>query len=204
VVLALQQAWARERPGIAVHTTEGHTAGLIELLDSGHLDLVIGWCPIHVPGVRFERLKDERLVAHISSEHPLAAEQSVTLERLAQEPILVGSGPGSAGYTAGIIATFERAGLHPQTVQDPYPDAGLLAAIEGRSITVGPIQQFDDVSAEISVLEVEPPCTLPFELAWRDPDESAPLTAILAITRRVRDANGWLLPDKTGMTAEAC
>ena len=42
------------------------------------------------------------------------------------------------------------------------------------------------------VLEIEPRCTLPLELAWHEGDTPAPLNAIVAIARDVRDANEWV------------
>ena len=103
--------------------------------------MAVAWCPLREPGLRYERLRDEPVMAHVAIDHPLARETTVTLARLAEETILVGSGVASRGYTEHIKTLFAAAGLSPHTLPDPYPDLGLLAAIEGRAIVLGsPVQ----------------------------------------------------------------
>ena len=193
LVSALHEAWMEARPGIAVHVTEGATRPLLNLVGSGELDLAIAWCPVPEPGLLFERLRDEPVLAHVAIDHPLAEEKTVTLERLAEERVLVGSGEASRGYTQAVVNLFADAGLDPPTLADPYPDLGLLAAIEGRAVVVGsPVPA--RARRDLRVLEVVPPRTFPFELVWREREPSATLAAILDVARRVRDASGWLAP----------
>lgn len=192
MVSTLKASWADARPGIAVHVTEAATGPLLSAVGSGDLDLAIAWCPLHEPGLRFERLHDEPVLAHVATDHPLAGERSVSLERLAQERILVGSGEASRGFTKQVIELFAAEGLEPETLPDPYPDLGLLAAIEGRAVVVGSPVHGVRQRSDLVVLEVTPPRTFPFDLVWRDREPPATLAAILDIARRVRDEEGWL------------
>lgn len=191
VMPVLQAAWTDAKPGIAVHVVEAATAPLLRAVRAGELDLAVGWCPSYEPGLQFERLRDEPVMAHVAVDHPLAAEDSVGLERLAQETILVGSGDASRGYTEAVTKLFADAGLAPTTLPDPYPDLGLLAAIEGRAVVLGSpvntVRERDD----LAILDVKPALTLPFDLVWADRDASATVAAILDITRRVRTSLGW-------------
>lgn len=188
----LQAAWTYARPGIAVHVIETATAPLLRSVGSGDLDMAVAWCPLREPGLRYERLRDEPVMAHVAIDHPLAQETTVTLARLGEETILVGSGDASRGYTEHIKTLFAAAGLSPNTLPDPYPDLGLLAAIEGRAIVLGSPVQAVRERQDLACLEVAPELTLPFDLVWRDRPPPATLAAIIDIARQLRDRSGWL------------
>jgi DNA-binding transcriptional LysR family regulator len=184
----LQAAWTHARPGIAVHVIESATAPLLHAVGSGELDMAVAWCPPREPGLRYERLRDEPVMAHVAIDHPLARHTTVTLARLAEETILVGSGDASRGYTEHIKTLFAAAGLLP----DPYPDLGLLAAIEGRAIVLGSPVQAVRERHDLAILEVAPQLTLPFDLVWRDRAPPATLAAIIDIARQLHDRSAWL------------
>jgi DNA-binding transcriptional LysR family regulator len=76
------------------------------------------------PGLRYERLRDEPVMAHLAIDHPLARETTVTLARLAQETILIGSGDASRGYTEHIKTLFAAAGCRPTRCQTRTPTWG--------------------------------------------------------------------------------
>ncbi len=190
----LQAAWTQARPGIAVHVIETATGPLLRAVGAGELDMAVAWCPLREPGLRYERLRDEPVMAHVATDHPLARETTVTLARLAQETILVGSGDASRGYTERIEMLFAAAGLSPTTLPDPYPDLGLLAAIEGRAIVLGSPVQAVRERQDLAILDVAPRVTLPFDLVWRDRALPATLAAIIDIARQLRDRSGWLSP----------
>jgi DNA-binding transcriptional LysR family regulator len=192
IVADLRARWAEARPGIAVHVTEAATGPLLDGVASGELDLAIAWCPLYERPLRFERLHDEPVLAHVATDHPLAGETCVSLERLAQERILVGSGEASRGFTEHVIRLFADEGLEPPVLADPYPDLGLLAAIEGRAVVVGSPVHGVKQRNDLVVLEVSPPRTFPIDLVWRDREPPGTLAAILELARQVRDSEGWL------------
>src|SRR3954452_19345374 len=188
----LQAAWTHARPGIAVHVIETATGPLLRAVGSGELDMAVAGCAPREPGLRYERLRDEPVMAHVAIDHPLARETAVTLARLAEETILVGGGDASRGYTEGIETLFAAAGLSPNTLPDPYPDLGLLAAIEGRAVVLGSPVQAVRERPDLAILEIAPQLTLPFDLVWRDRALPATLAAIIDIARTLRDRSGWL------------
>lgn len=192
LIPVLQAAWTDARPGIAVHIAEAATGPLLKSVRTGDLDVAVAWCPLQEQGLRYERLRDEPVMAHVAVDHRLAAKESVSLEQLAGETILVGSGEASRGYTEAVRALFADAGLKPETLADPYPDFGLLAAIEGRAIVLGSPVQAVREREDLVILEVTPPSTLPFELVYRERELPATLEAILEIARQVRGSLGWL------------
>jgi DNA-binding transcriptional LysR family regulator len=154
--------------------------------------MAIAWCPPHEPGLRYERLRDEPVMAHVAIDHPLGRESSVTVARLAEETILVGSGEASRGYTECIKRLFADADLSPELLPDPYPDLGVLAAIEGRAVVLGSPVHAVQERQDLAILEVTPPSTLPFDLVSRDHAPPATLAAIIEIARELRDRSRWL------------
>ena len=192
VVPRLLDAWMDARPGIAVHMTEAATGPLLTAVAAGEIDLAIAWCPLEQPGLRYERLRDEPVCAQVATDHSLAVGGSVSLSRLAQEPILVGSGEASRGFTEAIIDLFAGEGLEPPTLADPYPDLGLLAAIEGRAVFIGSAAYAQKPRSDLVVLDIDPPRTLPIVLVWRDREPPATVAALLGLARSVRDADGWV------------
>jgi DNA-binding transcriptional LysR family regulator len=192
LVIPLQNTWAAARPGIAVHVTEAATGPLQVAVGAGELDLAIVWCPLHEPGLRYERLRDWPVMAHVATDHPLAGQGKVTLERLAEETILVGSGEASRGYTEAVVGLFASEGLHPRTLADPYPDLGMLAAIEGQAVVVGSPIHTARSREDLALLELSPERSFPFELVWRDREPAPTLTALLDIARQTRDSEGWV------------
>ena len=189
---ALFDVCAASRPGIALHRHEEPTAGLIGSLLARELDLVIAWCANPRSGIVLEPLRNEPLVAYFAADHALAEQDSVALEELAGETVLVGSSGGSDGYTRALVSLFESEGLSPRFLPDPYPDAGLLAAAEGLAIVVGAWTGLDARIKGLTCVPVEPRRTLPFSLAWRENDEDPALTVVLGLARGIRDANDWL------------
>lgn len=184
--------FAGSRPGVALHRHEEPTEALIGGIAARNLDLAICWCALPRGGVALEALRDEPLVVYVAEEHPLARRGAVALEELAGETILVGSPGGSDGFTRALGELFEKEGLSPRFLPDPYPDAGMLAATEGRAIVVGAPTGLDESIKGLTSLALDPLRTLPFSLAWRDGDENPALDVFLGLARRVRDNENWL------------
>jgi DNA-binding transcriptional LysR family regulator len=179
------------RPGIAIEIREHATRDVLAAVRGGDADLGIAWCAEGTESLVSERLRDEPLVAYVAEDHRLAAAAQVRVEDLADEPIVVGSGAGSAGFTSALIELLRERGVSPRTVPDPYPDLGLLAAAEGIGVTLGLATQLDDRIRGLKALEVEPALTLPFELVWREENRSPALRVVLETAREVRDSRGW-------------
>lgn len=192
VVAALADACSQAHPGIAVHTREEPTAGLLAALVAHELDLAVAWCPIARPGLRLEPLRDEPVVAYVEEGHALASRNSIALTDLGGARVIVGSGSQSDGYSRALLDLLAQEGVTVEPVPDPYPDAGLLAAAEGHGIAVGAPSGARAELRGLRCLPVTPRRTLPFSLAWREEDSSAALAVTLEAARGLRDGDGWL------------
>ena len=172
-------------PGVMLYPREGTTGALARDLRDGRLDLVVGFCAARDDALERERLRDEPAVAHLPAGHPLASRQSVALEDLRDETLVVAGGPDSPGYTQTVIELCRNAGFEPRTVADPYPDLGLSAVREGLGVVVYVRSAFGDDLEGSAFVPIDPPVTLPFDLLWRRGPRTGALEAVLHAAREL-------------------
>lgn len=89
LVPPLLVAMGEQHPGVRVSALEGNTTSLLPALSSGALDLALLNLPIEDPDVDVTRLFEEDLVVVAPTGHPLAEDDSVTLEALADHELLL-------------------------------------------------------------------------------------------------------------------
>ncbi|WP_032389426.1 LysR family transcriptional regulator [Rhodococcoides fascians] len=122
-------------PGVDIALREGNSDDLVADVRSGELDLALVGLASRTPaGLESMVVIDERIVAAVPAEHPLAAQKDATLAEVCEYPI-VALPPGT-----GIRAVFDRdcagGGLSPSiTLQASAPDA--LADLATRGLGVG-------------------------------------------------------------------
>jgi DNA-binding transcriptional LysR family regulator len=100
-------------PHIHLNVADGASAPLEQQLASGQLDLAVVSFPLSGDEIMAAQLFDEDLVVVLPRQHPLAAEPSLTLERLSELELLLPA-PGTA-LRAEIdsVTTPARVELHP-------------------------------------------------------------------------------------------
>ena len=74
----------RERPKVAIKITEGTNEILMPALHSGEIDMVVGRLSTHRYRARIvqEKLFDDRIVAVVGKDHPLAGQEQISFERI--------------------------------------------------------------------------------------------------------------------------
>lgn len=95
LVPPLLEAMATEYPGVRVVVVDATTTSLLPQVNSGQLDLAVLALPIHDRDVDSDLLFEEELLVIAPVGHPLAAEDRVTLEQLAEHDLLL-EPPGTA------------------------------------------------------------------------------------------------------------
>jgi DNA-binding transcriptional LysR family regulator len=128
----------RLHPEIAVQLTENKTIRLLPRLLSGSLDLAIVRPPEHPSRqIQFLPLFDETAVVAVPSDHPLRQRKRLSVQDIAQEPLILPnrrSRPHSHDLT---IKLFEQAGLRPliaQLAEEKQTIISLVAAGLGIAI----------------------------------------------------------------------
>lgn len=168
------------RPDVVVRLLEDKTIRLLPRLASGHLDLAFVRPP-RTRDPRFELLFlfDETAVVALPSRHRLARRKRVSLEDLADEPLIVPerrSRPHSHDLT---MKLFEEAGLTPRVAQiaeEKHTIVNLVAARLGAAIVPRWTARMMTKGVRYVPLETSAPGApgrLPLAAAWmsdvRDP-----------------------------------
>jgi DNA-binding transcriptional LysR family regulator len=180
----LLAACADLAPGVMLYPAEDTTGALLRDVRGGRLDLALLFCAAGpVDGLVVEPLRSEPAVVHLRADHPLAGRESLALEELAGETLLVAESADSGGFTARVLELCRARGFEPATRPDPYPDLGLQAVREGLGVVVYVRGAFPaDVPGTVFV-SVSPEADFPFSLAWRDAPRSGALDAVLDAVR---------------------
>jgi DNA-binding transcriptional LysR family regulator len=187
VVPDLLAACAEAAPAVMLYTSEDTTGALLDDVASRRLDAAVVFCAPQPPPADVELLllREERAVVHLPAHHPLAQRDSVRLDDLADETILVAASPRSLGFTEQVLSAFARAGIDPVTRPDPYPDLGLQAVRDGLGVVIYVRSAFPPELPGSAFVPVEPAIPLPFHLAFGGRDRPAALEAVLAAARRL-------------------
>jgi DNA-binding transcriptional LysR family regulator len=185
-------ACATEAAGVMLYPREDTTGVLLRDLQAGRLDLVVAFCAPPDDALERERLRDEPAVLHVDASHRLASRNSVALQELRDESVIVAGGPDSPGYTATVVELCRSAGFEPNTVPDPYPDLGLQAIREGVGVVIYVRTAFAPDLEGSAFVPIIPTITLPFDMVWRRGINSGALDAALGVARKLRDREDWL------------
>jgi len=110
----LLAAFRQQHPQLQVHLRDGEQQELLHGLASGRFDLVIFYAHELDDSIEYEPLMSpQQPYVLLPAEHPLSAQQQVSLHELAQQPMILLDVPPSSRY---FVSLFEQAGLTPNIV----------------------------------------------------------------------------------------
>ena len=103
-------------PEITISILEMHSDDLAERLESGALDMALAIMPMRLDEMEHTVLAVEELVVLVRADHPLAEQESVRLDQLREQPLIM----FRRGYNlrSATLGAFERAGFVPHVALD--------------------------------------------------------------------------------------
>ena len=111
----LLEAFAKRHPNVRISTTTGQTTHLYKMLHRGVIDVALTITSENYGGDVERQVVDTiPLYAFMQTDHPLAARQSVGLDELARETLVLNTIP--VGRPHHILQLFERHGVSPRHV----------------------------------------------------------------------------------------
>lgn len=116
-------------PGIEIKFVEAMTAALIQMLESGKLDLVLSRPPRKPTDCAFEILRVERPIVVLNEQHPLAAGENLTMLDLVGEPFVVPSKRIRPYAYDLVMAYFESVGSVPNVVIEATEKPAMMSAV---------------------------------------------------------------------------
>lgn len=133
---------------ISVKMNHMKTNDIVEALKQNNIDL--GFCTytINDPDLIFSAVDSQKLVALVPKDHPLSEARYLTLEDIANHPIIIPH--GTDGMHSRIVSLFSQRGLVPNEAckaDSINAAANLSAAGQGITITIDfPVLSFFDLN----------------------------------------------------------
>jgi DNA-binding transcriptional LysR family regulator len=176
----------RDHPAVEITLSEDNSDRMIEALRDGRLDLALvnlgGKTP---PGIETRVVTDERLVAAVNRDEPLAARTAITLKAIRERPLI--SLPRGTGIRSLIDEACAAAGFRPRIAFEAG-DPNVLArlASQGLGVAILPESLAYFYREELHAIAItRPRLRGRLELAWRAEGPINP--AARALINRARD-----------------
>jgi DNA-binding transcriptional LysR family regulator len=180
----------RDDPQIDIQFIEAMTEPLLNMLESGRLDVCLIRPPRRTTDCTFEVLRAEMPLVILPTQHPLATKPFVTLADLVTEPIIIPARRSRPYAYDLVMAYFESVGAVPKISIEATEKPAMMAAVQaGLGVALAPdwvarLSFPGVVMRKITGAALDPPHagTL-VGVAWRPHQRSAPRDAFLALLR---------------------
>jgi DNA-binding transcriptional LysR family regulator len=176
ILAELLAAFHDRHPGVTITLTEDGSDRLTEMLGTGRLDLaLIGTAGAAAPGLETVVIADDALIAVTGRNHPLAANATVALAALRDQPLI--SLPRGTGVRAAFDAACAEAGFTPRIVLEASA-LPMVAHLAGLGLGVAIIPESVPSPGDVAVARIaSPQVRSRLELAWN------PATAVSPAAR---------------------
>jgi DNA-binding transcriptional LysR family regulator len=148
-----------ELPGVRVVLHDLSTEEMCAGVHDGSLDLALRVAPrgekLH--DLTFEELARFPICVAVTPKHPLASRRSVTLQKVAAEPLVTYSRGDYPEYHEALAATFASIGKTPHIVEEHDSVTSLIAAVEsGRGLALVPSCMTCLAGPRLKILSLSP------------------------------------------------
>jgi DNA-binding transcriptional LysR family regulator len=188
----------RERfGGVELELKELTSAQQIDALYEGGIRVGLVRLPLRAPGIRFEPVLEERLVVALPSGHALEDLDRLSLETIADLPLIFFTRQLIPGFHAQIVELFQRVGAFPKVAQHAVhlqTIVGLVASGVGIAILPSSAQRVSREGVVYRALDV-PDATTWMGLAWVEGDESKLVKNFIGTVREAAGDKVSDLPD---------
>jgi DNA-binding transcriptional LysR family regulator len=185
----------RERfGGVELVLKELTSAQQVDALYEDEIKVGLVRLPMRAPGIQFEPVLEERLVVALPSGHVLEKHDRVSLEAIADLPLIFFTRQLIPGFHAQIVELFQRVGAFPNVAQHAVhlqTIVGLVASGVGIAILPSSAERVSREGVVYRALDV-PDATSWMGLAWVEGDESR---LVKNFVRTVREVSGDKVSD---------
>ena len=178
----------RAFPDVTLALQEIASQKQAELVRAGRLDAGFVNTPVAPVGVASESIFEDRQVACLPADHPLATRSSIDLALLKDEPMVMFAREASPAYYDLVVAMCAASGFQPRIeleVLQVLSIVGLVSAGMGVSVLPQSVAR-SGVSSAVFVPLEESPLTPSAFLIWREESSVPGLEALIATARQHR------------------
>ncbi|MBR1219286.1 LysR family transcriptional regulator [Bradyrhizobium sp. U87765 SZCCT0131] len=188
----LLRSFREQSPDVTLVLQEATSLEQVEALREGVADLgLMRWPGVPTPGLAFERLAQEPIVAALPDDHPLARLRTVPLAHLAGEGFVFWPRHKGVGFHDQVVGLCRHAGFSPRIVQEArqMPTiVGLVAGGLGVALVPASLRQARRDGVAFRPLAVDAPRSVSHVdtvAAWMAARASPVREAFLAVARQV-------------------
>ncbi len=183
---AIFERFAAVCPAVRVSRREELSGPLVEELLARRIDAALAFCPAHDSQLVYEPIRDAELVVLLRVSHPLARRSSVGLAELREEPFLLPSIAAAPALRLRYAELFAAAGFAPRYAPREIDHDERLAAVrEGCGALLTSRFFVEGAPSGTTLLELDPPVRLRFELVRRAESPSPALARFAEVVREV-------------------
>ena len=200
VVPTLIAAFRERHPGVHINFIEGNAATLTEAVVARDADVALLRAPVdHPPGVRFQRLLQEPMLAAIARAHPLAAKAAgrkppwLSLQELAASPLVLTRRPGAPGMYADLLAACDEAGIAPTIaaeVGNMLTNILMIAAGVGVSVVPASMRGIQGDLVSYVPLRGAGKLSAPLTVVYRRDESNPAVGRFISMAKELARANG--------------
>jgi DNA-binding transcriptional LysR family regulator len=189
----IRVAYSKQFPGVTLDATDVMCPDLYnEQLQNHALDVVFARPPFDPSAFECATLFDERIVAVLSEDNPLASRKTLRIRDLAGETLLLWDRHMMPGLYDKMLDLYAKAGVVPKTI--PTPGAGpgtqagimLVASGKGIYLCIGIPLSSPRPARGIAVVPLsDPDATFEVCVAWRKNEASSAVVEFLKCVSKV-------------------
>jgi len=186
------RAFQKEFPGVRVRLHDLSTEEMLAELRNGKLHLAVMVYPTRVMlrGMHFEELARESMCVAVPPKHPFARLESVTVEQVAQQPLVAFTRKDYPEYHEYLNALFAKVKAKPRIAEEHDSAASLIAAVEaGCGVALAPQSLTCSTGPRLKLVPLTPsPEPLIIGAVWQEKGLTRAAEGFLKAAREVGSA----------------
>lgn len=185
------RAYRSPYPQVELRLTSGGTEAQVEALRTHQVDVGFVYLPIREPSLSIYPLFEEAYIAALPTSHRLVQQKQITIESLANEPLIFYPRSLAPVLYADLIKCCEQAGFVPNVVQEAelaQTRLGLAAAGVGITFVLANMQNLSAKGVVYRPLARDF-LTLKLALAWRQNESSPVVHECIKLLKTIKPVN---------------
>lgn len=171
---AIGRSFRQTHPDVSLLAEEMWNARMLPALRSAAIDLAISLCPEVASEASYQTIRVEPVIALLAQPHPLAGQQSLRLQELADERFLFFPRELAPRLYDFMVGLCRRAGFEPHATGESFHsgwELQILSDIDVVALVPAPVG-LDLPDGIVGVVVADPPDMLETALVWRKDDGS--------------------------------
>lgn len=181
---AIFEHFGKAYPSVRVARHEELSGPMIEELLARRIDLALAFCPPRHTSLLYERIRDAELVVLVAESHPLASCSTVQPSTLSDQTLLLPSIVSAPAVRDRFAELFDAFGFQPRYSDWEIDyDQEMAAVRDGHGVVLISRFFFEVVPQGTTLLALDPPVSLSFELVRRAERSTPMLTRFAEVVR---------------------